>query len=215
MSDDPLARAAPAAGTGASGGAPLSLPLDPPVAACMSKWLNAATDAASADTRLFAKLIAAREARDELALLGLQPREWSALLARHFMYAAAAGLPRVVFMSANANEHIVFVDSLHALLLTHASATVQVDDAHCVATIIAHACLRPDHLWRDLGLSGRDEVTWMLTRYFPTLVALNVANLRWKKFLAAQRALSLGLQPGPAPGCPGCEDYGYCFPPHR
>ena len=181
----------------------------------MRRWLSAATDAACADTRLFAKLIAAREARHELALLGLQPREWRALLARHFTHAAVPALPLTIHIEASAGEHADFIHTLHALLLTHASAAVDADDAHCVATIIAHACLRPDHLWRDLGLAGRGEVTWMLTRYFPTLVALNVANLRWKKFLAAQRALSLGLQPGPAPGCPGCEDYGYCFPPHR
>lgn len=172
-----------------------------------------AADPACADTRLFARLIAARDARNELALLGLQPHEWRALLARHFAHAAAFTLPPGVSpASINANdEHAAFVRTLHALLLTHASATVHADDAHCVAAIVAHACLRPDHLWRDLGLAGRDEVTWMLTRYFPTLVALNVASWRWKKFLAAQRALSLGLQPGPAPGCPGCEDYGYCF----
>ncbi|RKT22025.1 nitrogen fixation protein NifQ [Paraburkholderia sp. RAU2J] len=218
MSDDPLARAAPAvsaAGVGACDVEPLSLPLDPQVAACMNQWLHATTNAASADTRLFAKLIAARDAHDELALLGLRPREWHALLARHFTHAAEVALPRNVGMNANTDEHISFVHSLHALLLALASLTVHADDAHCLATIIAHACLRPDHLWRDLGLAGRTEVTWMLTRYFPTLVTLNVANLRWKKFLAAQRALSLGLLPGPAPGCPGCEDYGYCFPPQR
>ena len=214
MSDDPLAHAvhvAPVANVGISGAEPLQVPLDPQVAASMSKWLSVATDATCADTRLFAKLIAARDARDELALLGLQPSEWRALLARHFTRAVAPALPLAVSLDANVN----FVHTLHALLLTHASATVHADDAHCLATIIAHACLRPDHLWRDLGLAGREEVTWMLTRYFPTLVALNVANLRWKKFLAAQRALSLGLQPGPAPGCPGCEDFGYCFPRER
>jgi nitrogen fixation protein NifQ len=85
-------------------------------------------------------------------------------------------------------------------------------DAQCLATIIAHACLRPDHLWRDLGLTGRDEVSAMLERYFPSLAALNVENLRWKKFLAQQLALALGQEPGPAPGCPGCEDYQLCFP---
>jgi nitrogen fixation protein NifQ len=218
MSDDPLAHAAhvaPAAEAAEAGAEPLSLPLDPQVAACMSKWLSVATDAACADTRLFAKLIAARDAHNELALLGLQPREWRALLARHFKHAAVPALPLAVSNSTNANEHTNFVHTLHTLLFTHTSAIVHADDAHCLATIIAHACLRPDHLWRDLGLAGRDEVTWMLTRYFPTLVALNVANLRWKKFLAAQRALSLGLEPGPAPGCPGCEDYGHCFPQHR
>ncbi|MFM0339655.1 nitrogen fixation protein NifQ [Paraburkholderia fungorum] len=179
----------------------------------MTRWLAVATDAASPDTWLFAKLIAARDARGELALLGLAQPVWRALLKRHFAHmsdAIPARLPAI-----ETAEHTAFVQTLHALLLTHASAAVHADDAQCLASIIAHACLRPDHLWRDLGLAGREEVTWMLTRYFPTLVALNVANLRWKKFLAQQRALSLGLQPGPAPGCPGCEDYGYCFPEHH
>jgi nitrogen fixation protein NifQ len=35
--------------------------------------------------------------------------------------------------------------------------------------------------------------------------------MRWKKFLARELALSLGLAPQPAPGCPGCEDFAYCF----
>lgn len=208
--DDPLARATGIAASDA--GAPLralSMPQDVQTSARMAHWLDASANPASPDTQLFAKLIAERDARNELALLGLEQPAWRALLARHFARGAIpAALPFVVTSS----EHAEFVRTLHALLLTHASVAVQADDAQCLAAIIAHACLRPDHLWRDLGLAGRDEVTWMLTRYFPTLVALNTANLRWKKFLAEQRALSLGLQPGPAPGCPGCEDYAHCYP---
>jgi nitrogen fixation protein NifQ len=184
---------------------------DPLTADPLRAWLGKATEPESADTRLFAKLIAARDARDELALLGLQAHAWHALLARRFSRASIAPLPLMVIPS----EHASFVHALHALLVANASCAVHPDDAQCLATIIAHACLRPDHLWRDLGLAGRDEVTWMLTRYFPELVARNVDNLRWKKFLAAQCALSLGLEPGPAPGCPGCEDYGYCFARQR
>ncbi|MFM0505701.1 nitrogen fixation protein NifQ [Paraburkholderia caffeinilytica] len=177
--------------------------------------MAAATDAASPDTRLFAKLIAARDVRHELVLLGLSQPVWRALLERHFVRAPASMLASLPALPpVDTTEHAVFVDTLNALLLTHASTAVDPNDAHCLASIIAHACLRPDHLWRDLGLAGREEVTWMLTRYFPTLVVRNVDNLRWKKFLAQQRALSLGLQPGPAPGCPGCEDYGHCFPGH-
>ncbi|MCA3806038.1 nitrogen fixation protein NifQ, partial [Burkholderia sp.] len=43
----------------------------------------------------------------------------------------------------------------------------------------------------------------------------NVTHLRWKKFLAQEVAASLGVPPGPAPGCPGCEDFGFCFPQAR
>ncbi|MCX4173033.1 MULTISPECIES: nitrogen fixation protein NifQ [Paraburkholderia] len=212
MSDEPPS---PVAEPAAPSREPLFVSLDARVAERTAKWLAAATDAASPDTQLFARLIAARDVRDELTLLGLPQPAWRALLERHFVHAPAPvfaslpGLPPV-----DTSEHATFVETLHALLLTYASAAVDTNDVRCLASIIAHACLRPDHLWRDLGLAGREEVTWMLTRYFPALVLLNVDNLRWKKFLAQQRALSLGLQPGPAPGCPGCEDYGHCFPGH-
>lgn len=212
MSDEPLS---PVAEPAAPSREPLFASLDARVAERTAKWLAAATDAVSPDTQLFARLIAARDVRDELTLLGLPQPAWRALLERHFVHAPAPvfaslpGLPPV-----DTSEHATFVETLHALLLTYASAAVDTNDVRCLASIIAHACLRPDHLWRDLGLAGREEVTWMLTRYFPALVLLNVDNLRWKKFLAQQRALSLGLEPGPAPGCPGCEDYGHCFPGH-
>lgn len=222
MSDDSFpSRSTPGAALQAGAG-PLALPADPLLAARMEKWLAIAMDPRSADTQLFAKLIAARDVRNELALLGLQRCDWDALRSRHFSQSTAPGASRttwiveVELISHHAvNVHAGFLDTLHALLLSYASPAVNADDADNLATIIAHACLRPDHLWRDLGLAGRDEVTWMLTRYFPALVALNVENLRWKKFLARQRALSLGLPPGPAPGCPGCEDYGFCFASQR
>jgi nitrogen fixation protein NifQ len=222
MSDDPLSSESTAGAATFAGAGPLALPSDSQAAACMQKWLAIAADTTSVDTQLFAKLIAARDVRHELALLGLQRREWNALWSRHFASSTAPGAAdakrideATLIPGLVAHEHADFVRTLHALLLSHASPEVNAHDAYDLATIIAHACLRPDHLWRDLGLAGRDEVTWMLTRYFPTLVARNVANLRWKKFLAGQRALSLGLTPGPAPGCPGCEDYGFCFPSPR
>jgi nitrogen fixation protein NifQ len=210
MSDEPLSPAADVAPLGADQSLTA---LDAQVAERTTEWLAAATNAASPDTQLFARLIAARDVRRELALLGLPPPAWHALLKRHFAHAPASVLaPWPALPPVDTREHAQFVATLHALLLTHSSTAVDVNDAHCLASIIAHACLRPDHLWRDLGLAGREEVTWMLTRYFPALVVLNVGNLRWKKFLARQRALSVGLEPGPAPGCPGCEDYGHCFP---
>lgn len=201
MPDDPLSRRAAAS-------APFATEPTAPLDEYLRTWLAATTDATSPDTQLFARLIAARDKRSETALLGLNGDAWRGLLARHFISATARAAPPPV----DTTPHVEFVRTLHALLLLHANPSVDAGDAQCLATIIAHACLRPDHLWRDLGLANRDEVTWMLTRYFPTLVELNVAGLRWKKFLAQQRALSLGLEPGPSPGCPGCEDYGFCFP---
>jgi nitrogen fixation protein NifQ len=178
--------------------------------------LAGASDASSPDAILFAALISARDIRSELALTGWSRAQLDALVARHFPHCAqpvTSACPVAVVLQ---NEmHADFVAGLRALLLEHQGPLVRYDDTECLASLIAHACLRPDHLWRDLGLSGRDAVSAMLERYFPTLVARNVANLRWKKFLAQELALAKGAEPGPAPGCPGCEDFAFCFPTSR
>ena len=157
-------------------------------------------------TALFATLLAAH---DDPSLLGLSPEQFALLVSRHFGATQPPKAGLVILSEGQAR----FVSALVAFLLSHvrASSAADMADAACLASIVAHACLRPDHLWRDLGLSGRDEVTDMLTRYFPALVARNVDGMRWKKFLARELALSLGLTPQPAPGCPGCEDFGFCF----
>jgi len=167
----------------------------------------ASSDDASADAHLFATLIAAREARGELGLLGLAANRLARLCARYFGAARPAGLVATL----NSPENASFADALVSMLVAHASPSVDADDAECLATIIAQACLRPDHLWRDLGFEGRDDVTQLLLRYFPWVVERNVEGLRWKKLLARELALSLGVEPRPAPGCPGCEDFGHCY----
>ena len=181
----------------------------------LQSLLAGAADADSPDAHLFGALVAARACRNELALLGLSPAQLSGLLARQFPHlrpADASALVSIGTITPLPSSHAPFVATLHTLLMRDAHPAVAHDDADCVAAIIAHACLRPDHLWRDLGLAGRDAVSAMLDRYFPALAARNVANLRWKKFLAREVAVSLGQPPGPAPGCPGCEDFGFCFP---
>ena len=186
--------------------------LDEASASRENELLAAMDKSPTPDARLFARLIAAREVRGEIALLGVPQNALDALFKRHFPNIAKP--PRIPALPATlpASAHADFLSALAALLQTHANPSTNEDDTRCIAAIVAHACLRPDHLWRDLGLSGRDDVTSMLERYFPTLVIRNTASLRWKKFLARELALARGTEPGPAPGCPGCEDFGYCFP---
>ncbi|CAG4886254.1 nitrogen fixation protein NifQ [Paraburkholderia saeva] len=186
--------------------------LDQACATRADELLAAAGKFLTPDARLFARLIAAREVRGEIALLGVSQNDLHDLFRRHFPGAATPPHIPVLPVTLPATAHADFLRALTALLLAHANPAANEDDTRCVAEIVAHACLRPDHLWRDLGLSGRDDVTAMLGRYFPTLVIRNTTNLRWKKFLARELALAQGRAPGPAPGCPGCEDFGFCFP---
>lgn len=173
-----------------------------------------AAETRSFDATLVANLIAAREVRNELPLLGLTKAQLEALFARHFPAANLTSLSKApAFIEIKDASKAEFTSAMHALLLEEANKTTDPTDTDCLATIIAHACLRPDHLWRDLGLPGREAVTAMLDRYFPSIAARNTHNLRWKKFLAMELALKQGKEPGPAPGCPGCEDYTFCFPP--
>ena len=91
MSDDPLSRRMlPSSRAHVSRPAPLACAARSASCRVHDTWLPRATDATSPDTQLFAKLIAARDVRNELALLGLQRREWDALLARHFARAVAS-----------------------------------------------------------------------------------------------------------------------------
>lgn len=165
------------------------------------------------DAWLFARLVAAREVRGELPLLGLTQMQFEALGARHFVGAVAPG-PWHAYVITDA-AHAAFATAMCGFLISLAAPQPDCDDMRCVAAIVARACLRPDHLWRDLGLRGRDDVTRMLERFFPEIVARNVEGLRWKKLLARELARATGATPGPAPGCPGCEDFGFCFPDGR
>jgi len=179
--------------------------------AAIARLLDGALHRDAADTVMFARLIGAKLASGELLHLGLTRDALDALLSRHFPHSA---LPHAAPERIAASEHRAFADAMRAMLLQHESSLAATDlDAQCLATIMATACLRPDHLWRDLGLDGRDDVTAILTRHYPRLVARNMDGTRWKKFLARELALAEGRAPGPAPGCPGCEDYGFCYPP--
>lgn len=77
--------------------------------------------------------------------------------------------------------------------------------------IIVAACLGSDHLWQDLGLWSRSELSAMLKHNFPTLVELNVHDMKWKKFLYKQLCDAEGIYVCRAPSCEYCQDYLNCY----
>ena len=81
----------------------------------------------------------------------------------------------------------------------------------CLITLLVTACLGNDHLWQDLGLWSRQELSALLSQFFPQLTLLNHKDMKWKKFLYKQLCEAEGIYVCRAPSCEVCKDYGYCF----
>ncbi|CAH2599524.1 Nitrogenase FeMo-cofactor synthesis molybdenum delivery protein NifQ [Rhodovastum atsumiense] len=80
-----------------------------------------------------------------------------------------------------------------------------------LADMIARRCLRPNHLWQDLGLRNRRELGWMLNRHFEPLAARNKSDMKWKKFFYRTICRDDGYMLCSAPSCAECDDFETCF----
>ncbi len=80
-----------------------------------------------------------------------------------------------------------------------------------IAQIVAAACMGLDHLWQDLGLWSRGELSELLTLNFPELARRNTKDMKWKKFLYKQLCERDGAYVCRAPSCDVCADYPVCF----
>ncbi|MEO7106917.1 MAG: nitrogen fixation protein NifQ [Rhodoferax sp.] len=104
---------------------------------------------------------------------------------------------------------------LASLLYTHRSPDADSQHADWLARTIAAACFGSRHLWQDLGLGGREDMSCLLRHYFTSLYALNIQSLKWKHFLFRELGLQRG-QPGlRPPTCERCAHYPLCFPARR
>jgi nitrogen fixation protein NifQ len=79
------------------------------------------------------------------------------------------------------------------------------------AVILARRCQRPHHLWQDLGLRSRRELSWLMECHFAPLAARNARDMKWKKFLYRTICRDDGLLLCVAPTCSECHDYQRCF----
>jgi len=105
------------------------------------------------------------------------------------------------------------LDDIHQLLLGHRAGT-QVSEVW-LARIVAFACWGRNHLWQDLGLANRGELSTLMTLAFPALAALNVGDMKWKKFIYRHYCSTEGIYLCPAPSCGECADHAKCFAPEE
>lgn len=170
----------------------------------------AAAVAGDANRFLFARMIAAQAAGAGClpADLGLGSDGYRQLLAEYF-----PGCRASIGAASPALERVPEWRDLHQLLLDHRAG--ERHSEALVAAIVASACAGSDHLWQDLGLIDRDELTALMWVNFPELARANSGDMKWKKFLYRQFCAREGIYVCPAPSCGECQDYAKCFAPEH
>ena len=76
---------------------------------------------------------------------------------------------------------------------------------------IATAAMRDNHLWQDLGLPNRPLLSQLMATCFPALAALNVGDMKWKKFFYRQLCERAAVPICKSPNCADCVDVTVCF----
>lgn len=138
---------------------------------------------------------------------GLGPKELTRLVARNF--------PAVPFDSFGIDPDETEPDRdeeeeiLFELLLQHCDPGIAA--SRQFARIVARRAMRDDHLWQDLGLFERAELTRLLNRHFPSLAAGNTQNMKWKKYFYRKLCEAEGFSLCTAPSCRECSDFDACF----
>jgi nitrogen fixation protein NifQ len=187
---------------------------DPPGRAEAYRWLRQSVRHPSPNAEWLARMLASW-CVGEGALpdwLGLEPREFSALLGRCFpgiRIGGKAASGRVADFSRMLERQ-----DLLDYLLRHA-AFPEAQETGWIVGILVAGCLGEDHLWQDLGLWSRQDLSALIARNFPDLAARNSRDMKWKKFLYKQLCEAEGIYVCRAPSCDVCADYARCFGPEE
>jgi nitrogen fixation protein NifQ len=119
--------------------------------------------------------------------------------------------PQVLQRHATRHDEVA---DLRALLLDHAAERHHGSPAlAAVVETVALASLGDNHLWQDLQLPSRAELSALMRHWFPALVAKNQGDMKWKKFLYKQLCEREELFICKAPSCEVCTDWPVCFGP--
>ncbi len=143
--------------------------------------------------------------------LGLEPEQFHAMLAYH--YPGFDALRRVQPQTQPDSDRWQERDELRALLLRDRAGKSKSEE--WMAGIVSAACMAQDHLWQDLGLWSRKDLSSLLQENFPTLVVRNDRDMKWKKFFYKQLCNAEGIYTCRSPSCEVCADYQECFGPEE
>ena len=140
--------------------------------------------------------------------LGLPLSDFLDLMDRHFpgVWIATTELPM-----AGSFEREEERQELYRLLLTYRAN--EDPSESWIAHMVAAGYMGADHLWQDMGLWSRRDLSALLQGNFPDLAARNDRDMKWKKFLYKQLCQEEGIYTCRSPSCEVCVDYASCFAP--
>jgi nitrogen fixation protein NifQ len=161
------------------------------------------------DRHVFACILAKGACEPYLpSAVGLGLGDLADLLGRHFPGAewVLDGLPA----DADRGEDAIEEPDYRALLAGNATLPGS-DEARWLAAMVARRSLRPGHLWEDLGLANRQDLSGLLLRHFGPIAARNLRDMKWKKFFYRQMCEAEGIVVCKSPICDECSDFHLCF----
>lgn len=176
-----------------------------------------ATDADAPEVQALAGVLATAfelHGTDRLPLAGLRAATTRHLLARWFPGAEQAlGLDwRALAHAERVEPRFDEIEDLVALLTDAAANAASLrEETHWLAHALSQASLGDNHLWQDLHLPSRRELSALMSRWFPVLAARNDRDMKWKKFLYKQLCDKAELSICRAPSCSVCSDYAQCY----
>ena len=153
---------------------------------------------------------------DQLPISGLSDSATRRMMARWF-----PGADRLLALDWQELRHATRdeprydeIEDLVGLLTTGVCPThAGREEVIWVAHALSQASLGDNHLWQDLHLPSRRELSALMSGWFPAIAARNDRDMKWKKFLYKQLCERAELTICRAPSCSVCTDYAHCFGP--
>jgi nitrogen fixation protein NifQ len=137
---------------------------------------------------------------------GLAEQELNELLAECFPSAEVRAVAWIARPESIGDDETIMVRDL---LLTQRSTDGEI--GRWLAAMVARRAMEPNHLWEDLGLRERAELSRLLMRHFAPLAARNTRNMRWKRFFYRMLCEDDGFVMCTTPVCTQCNDFDLCF----